>query len=156
MTRINCVPPSELTGKHLVAEYRELPRVFKLMKAAQDRGERIDDKRNPTEYVLGTGHVRFFYNKGLYLVRRQKALVAEMLERGYNPSYTDPASLLPDGLSLNRIMDWTPTEEALRINRARINSRLGRENRGKRSTDETQRHIPLRATLLASRTRRTA
>lgn len=123
MTRINCVPPSELSGPHLVAEYRELPRVFKLMRAAQARGERIDDKRNPTEYRLGTGHVRFFYNKGLFLLHRQKALVAEMLERGYSPSYTDPTELLPDGLDAWRMMDWTPTEEALAINRQRIAER---------------------------------
>lgn len=30
MTRINCVPVRELGGKHLVAEYRELPRVYAL------------------------------------------------------------------------------------------------------------------------------
>lgn len=124
MTRINCVPPSELTRQHLVAEYRELPRVFKLLKAAQDRGERIDDKRNPTEYKLGQGHVRFFYNKALWLLNRQKALVAEMLARGYNPNHTNPDDLLPDGLDPWRMMDWTPTPDALAINRARIEERL--------------------------------
>ena len=34
MTRINCVPVEELHQKHLVAEYRELPRVFRLAEAA--------------------------------------------------------------------------------------------------------------------------
>ena len=43
MTRINCVPPSELTVQHLVAEYRELPRIFALVRAAIARGERPDD-----------------------------------------------------------------------------------------------------------------
>lgn len=28
MTRINVVPVTELTDKHLLAEYRELPRIF--------------------------------------------------------------------------------------------------------------------------------
>ncbi|ADK73457.1 endonuclease V N-glycosylase UV repair enzyme [Roseobacter phage RDJL Phi 1] len=123
MTRINCVPVEELTGPHLVAEYRELPRVFKLMRAAQARGENIRDPRNPRRYVLGTGHVRFFYDKGLYLLRRQKALVAEMQRRGYNPTYTDPAELLPDGLDLWRMMDWAPDAEALKLNRQRIAER---------------------------------
>ena len=63
MTRINCVPPSELTVQHLVAEYRELPRIFALVRAAIARGERPDDTRNPTEYRLGSGHVRFFTAK---------------------------------------------------------------------------------------------
>ena len=31
MTRINCVPVTELHDRHLVAEYRELPRCFALM-----------------------------------------------------------------------------------------------------------------------------
>lgn len=123
LTRINCVPTGELSGKHLVAEYRELPRVFKLMLAAQLRGEKIDDPRNPKQYVMGTGHVRFFYDKGLFLVRRQRALVQEMLDRGYNPKHIDPMGMLPDGLDLSRMMDWTPTEEALTINRARIEER---------------------------------
>lgn len=124
MTRINCVPVEELTDKHLVAEYRELPRVFKLMRAAQDRGEAPTDGRNPRSYVLGTGHVRFFYNKGLFLLRRQKALVAEMQARGFKPQFTDPSELLPEGLDLWRMMDWTPDEEALRLNRSRIAERL--------------------------------
>lgn len=34
MTRINCVPVEELSGPHLVAEYRELPRVFALAEKA--------------------------------------------------------------------------------------------------------------------------
>lgn len=124
MTRINCVPVEELHDKHLVAEYRELPRVFKLMRKAQARGEAPTDGRNPREYVLGTGHVRFFYNKGLYLLRRQKALVAEMQRRGFNPQFTDPSELLPDGLDLWRMMDWTPDEKALALNRSRIAERL--------------------------------
>ena len=30
MTRINCIPVEELSTPHLIAEYRELPRVFAL------------------------------------------------------------------------------------------------------------------------------
>ncbi len=37
MTRINCVPVEELSGPHLVAEYRELPRVFALAQRAATR-----------------------------------------------------------------------------------------------------------------------
>jgi deoxyribonuclease (pyrimidine dimer) len=124
MTRINCIPPSELTGKHLVAEYRELPRVFKLMKAAQDRGESVDDSRNPVKYVLGLGHVRFFYDKGLYLLNRQQSLIDEMLKRDYRPSYTNPTELLPNNLDPMRMQDWVPTDEAMALNRERIALRL--------------------------------
>ncbi|MBP7000765.1 pyrimidine dimer DNA glycosylase/endonuclease V [Amaricoccus sp.] len=38
MTRINVVPPEELSRAHLVAEYRELPRVFGMVRAMIARG----------------------------------------------------------------------------------------------------------------------
>lgn len=124
MTRINCVPPTELTVKHLVAEYRELPRVFGLVRLAVARGEAPDDPRNPLAYTLGKGHIRFFYCRLGYLTRRQQALVAEMQRRGYQPSFTETAQLLA-GLPPEWCADWEPTAEALALNRARIAERSG-------------------------------
>lgn len=123
MTRINCIPPSELTGPHLVAEYRELPRIFALVRAAIIRGERPDESRNPSEYRLGPGHVRFFYPRLGYLARRQAELVAEMLARGYAPNFTDTAHLL-DGIPIAWCADWQPDVRAMMLNRARIAERL--------------------------------
>lgn len=40
MTRINVIEPSRLSDQHLGAEYRELPRVFGLVRDAIARGER--------------------------------------------------------------------------------------------------------------------
>lgn len=37
MTRINCVPVTELSQKHLVAEYREIGRVYALAVSAYNR-----------------------------------------------------------------------------------------------------------------------
>lgn len=122
MTRINCVPPGELSGPHLVAEYRELPRVFALVRAAAARGERPDDPRNPRRYVLGAGHVRFHYPLCGYLVRRHRALVAEMLARGYKPGMPDAGSMA-DGVAADWMGDWKPDEAALALNRARIAAR---------------------------------
>ena len=123
LTRINCVPPEELTSAHLIAEYRELPRIFGLVRAAILRGERPDDPRNPTEYRLGSGHVRFFYARLGYLARRQEALIAEMQRRGYSPSFTDPTGLLA-GIPEEWCGNWAPTEAAVTINRQRISERL--------------------------------
>lgn len=123
MTRVNCVPPSELHRAHLVAEYRELPRCFGLILAAQARGERRDDPRNPARYVLGRGHLRFFYARGLYLLRRQTALVAEMRRRGYTVNHGDPSHLV-HGVDPWRLMDWTPDDDALALNRTRLAERL--------------------------------
>ena len=129
MTRINCVPPAELATPHLVAEYRELPRVFGLVRAAIARGERPDDPRNPTGYRLGAGHVRFFYRRLGYLARRQGLLVREMQARGHVPRFTDPSGLL-DGIPEGWREDWTPLPEALALNRARLAERLGAKDEG--------------------------
>ncbi len=119
MTRINCIAPSALSRQHLVAEYRELPRIFALVRAAIARGERPDDKRNPKIYTLGRGHVRFFYPRLGYLARRQAALVAEMQSRGYHPTFTETSGLL-DGIPPEWCADWHPDEAAIVINQQRI------------------------------------
>jgi hypothetical protein len=123
MTRINCVSPTELTGKHLVAEYRELPRIFGLVAQAVERGERPDDRRNPTEYVLGTGHCRFFYPRLGYLVKRHVQLVDEMVARGYRPNYNEPP-IGARGIPVEWWGDWEPDDRALALNRARIAERF--------------------------------
>jgi deoxyribonuclease (pyrimidine dimer) len=123
MTRINCIPPSELVSQHLIAEYRELPRVFALVRAAISRNEQPDDPRNPRQYLLGPGHIRFFYCRLAYLARRQAALVEEMKARGYRPVFADTSRLL-DGFPEVWCQDWEPTAEAMALNRTRIAERL--------------------------------
>jgi hypothetical protein len=119
MTRINCVPVEELSGPHLVAEYRELPRVFALAQKAADRGNlpRLET------YTLGKGHLLFFYTRLGYLARRHAQLIDEMKSRGYKPTFSsvrrEDFPNLPD-VCWN---DWKPTVEAMAINRARIKER---------------------------------
>lgn len=123
MTRINLVDPEELSRQHLIAEYRELPRVFNLVRKAIARGESPDDKRNPSEYVLGAGHVRFFYNKAEFLAKRFALLVAEMKSRNYNTSWiAQDISDIPEAWKL----DYIPTPYAICLNRQRIAERTGR------------------------------
>lgn len=115
MTRINCVPPSELTDKHLIAEYRELPRIFRLARTCPEA---------PRRYTLGTGHMKFFYNKLNFLFKRQCLLVKEMRRRGFKVNY-DPTDLPINYKHKAHLFgDWIPTEEAMRINRQRITERL--------------------------------
>lgn len=113
MTRINCVPPAELHTKHLVAEYRELPRVFKLAEAAAKRGGHVP----LAAYTLGTGHVKFFYTRLGYCSRRFFQLKEEMLRRGYKPSYPYPPLV---EVGTDWFQDWEPTTDALQLNRARL------------------------------------
>lgn len=124
MTRINVVPVEELTTKHLVAEYRENPRVFALAHKAYTNKTKWYNKQ-PSDYVLGTYHVLFFYNRLKYISTRQKQLVDEMIKRGYNPQFTECLEQQwRDKFPANYWNDYVPTEHALQINRERIKQRL--------------------------------
>ena len=117
------VPVEELTGKHLVAEYRELPRVFALAYKAIDRNW-MDGQ--PLDYKLGSGHVYFFYDKLNYLSDRHQQLVAEMIKRGYHPQMTESLEAQwRDKIPDIHWKNYTPTKNALRLNRERIADRLG-------------------------------
>lgn len=120
MTRINCIPPAELHDKHLVAEYRELPRVFKLAYAAYARGE--DPSTHPHAYTLGKGHVKFFYTRLGWLRWRFQDIVAEMRARGWQPAYPDVPSAA-DRLPVSWWGFWEPSDRALAVNRQRIAER---------------------------------
>lgn len=117
MTRINVVPPSELCDQHLIAEYRELPRVFGLA--------RLLPNRQSLTYVLGPGHVKFFYDKLAWLYGRQRKLVEEMKRRGFNPQF-EVESLQQKFQKTNPDLwnDWAPTSTDLEINRARLSAKL--------------------------------
>ena len=124
MTRINCIYPDELTDKHLLAEYRELPRVFRLARNAARRGETADDPRNPDQYCYGEGHVRFFYKRLQYLYKRQKAIIGECKKRGFNIQYTNPIGFLKLGIPESFYGDWHPSYEDMKLNKQRIEERL--------------------------------
>lgn len=122
MTRINCIPVTELTDKHLLAEYRELPRVFALARPCEDA---------PKEYTMGAGHVKFFYNKLAYLYSRQISIHAELQKRGFKLTYS-PYTLFEKwfpvykNTGLWRNWDFSHEEyaKATAINRERIQQRL--------------------------------
>lgn len=121
MTRINVVDPKELSQQHLVAEYREIMRLPGNLKTWLNRKTKAPDfKEIPDEYKLGTGHVKFFFTKFEFLQKRFEALVEEMIARGYNPKFRDSSIFVVDKLYYN---DYTPTKEAIELNRARIRER---------------------------------
>ncbi len=84
MTRINLLDPSVLTDKHLMAEYHELPRIFTEVRKAIDKGLTPDDIDIPESYVLGNGHMKFFYDKCHWLQDRLYILYLELKRRGFN------------------------------------------------------------------------
>ena len=80
MTRINVgIQPVELNNQHLIAEHREIKRIPNCIAKGKYNMEGMPDK-----FKLGTGHVKFFYNKLLYLKNRYISLYNECIKRGFN------------------------------------------------------------------------
>lgn len=123
MTRINLVDPALLSRQHLLAETRELPRIFGLVKKAIARGEHVSDYKFDG-YRLGKDHCKQFYSRLQWLQNRQKALVDECMRRGYKVQYTQTESLT-EGIPSEWRNDWTPTERDVKLNVNRINERGG-------------------------------
>lgn len=116
MTRINLVPPAELCDQHLLAEHRELTRIPNVVAKGK-----FSLEGQPTRYKLGTGHVKFFFDKMQFLKRRYEALHDECLSRGFNVKNIWPES----GLENPELWkDYEPTEMALLENRERIKIRM--------------------------------
>lgn len=130
MTRVNVVPVDELTKEHAFGEYKEVLRVFGGTKRALAKyPNRIAfykayRDKIPADYTMGTGHVLHFYDKLMYIAERYQQLCEWRKVRGYR--YT-PISIeeLVDGLPSFVLQSYTPTENALRLNRERIAERLG-------------------------------
>jgi len=112
MTRINCIPVEELADQHLLIEYREITRVSKLARE-------LSASELILSYRLGTGHVKFFYDKGLYLAKRTDELYAECLNRGFNPQRK---KYIMHGGNLDN--DWMPTENDIVINTTRLEEKM--------------------------------
>lgn len=106
MTRINTIHPKYLLDQHLMAEYREFPMVEAALRKSLDAKNPIDI---PDTYRLGTGHVKFFYNKKQYLMNRYDDLIKELLHRGYD---INPWSRDVDFSTFDQVdqVDWEPAE----------------------------------------------
>lgn len=116
MTRINLVEVDELSDQHLLAEYRELPRMASF---AQKTVQTVGDI--PQKYKLNKGHMVFFLDKGTYLEDRHKQITDELLRRGFNLNNTE-------SFKMNRRFPqndtWKPTHEEVEISRERIHEKL--------------------------------
>lgn len=121
MTRINIIPPSELSNQHLMAEYREIFMVPASLKRTLNSKEGYLANKVSKKYTLNKGHVYFFYNKLLYLRNRYSLLVNELKQRGYK---LDDNRLFPDDLPKQFYKDWKPSEEEQLIAKERINWKI--------------------------------
>lgn len=118
MTRINVVPVETLCDQHLLAEHRELTRIPNTIHSGKAV---VDVLKIPSEYTLGTGHVRFFYDKLGFLYKRYMQLHNECLYRGFNVQFIWPEDVkLDDPRYKFLFKNYTPTLKAHKINMGRI------------------------------------
>ena len=118
MTRINLIPTEELSDQHLLAEYRELPRVIKQ--------EHIYIGDAPNKYVLGKGHVKWGRLHIQFLLDRYFELCNEMKYRGFKVNYPHQQLLLyvQENVSIQLLNQYQPTKEDIEVSRNRIIEKL--------------------------------
>ena len=123
MTRINLVPPEELSDQHLIAEYREIFMVgSSLQRSLRSPNWKNTKESIPKQFTLNKGHVKFFYDKGKYLSERYDELIKEMKRRKMSP---DPLRCFkkeqwPDEL----FNSWKPNDYDLKVIRKRIKTKI--------------------------------
>lgn len=119
MTRINLIPVSELTDQHLLAEYRELPRIFWIVRKKISENKEI---KIWEEYKMWTWHVIFFYDKLFFLQKRLEELIEECKKRNFQISFTEKIDLsdIPEKYK----KDFEPKEKDLEISKWRIKEKL--------------------------------
>lgn len=115
MTRINVIPVEELSDQHLIAEYRELPRVLK-----QNINININDA--PNTYKLGTGHVKWAKKHSKYVEIRFTQLVKEMQHRGFQTNFTST-----NNIHNNNGDNYQITELDIQTNKQRIIEKLNKK-----------------------------
>ena len=121
MTRINLIDPKLLTDQHLMAEYRELPMVHAALRKSLSSAKGVFGI--PKKFTLGTGHVKFFYNKGLYLYNRYSILVKELQNRKFNLSLTREVDwdIFKDN---NYYHDWEPSKDDIVLIEKRLDEKI--------------------------------
>jgi len=116
MTRINAgIPPEDLSDKHLLAEHREIKRIPNMIASGKAVIKNI-----PDEFCLGKGHVKFFYNKILYLHLRYTSINMECQRRGFNIQSYAEAFINCASMKPHLYNDWDATTNATHLIKQRI------------------------------------
>lgn len=119
MTRINLVPVQELSNQHLLAELREIVRIPNLILKGKYNMESI-----PEIFVLGKGHVAFFYDKLEFLYNRYCKLIAEACFREFQVDSKIDSFIKAKRFNQELNNDYTPTNEDIEKSRERIFEKL--------------------------------
>lgn len=125
MTRINLMHPTVLTRRHLVAEYKEITQILHPLSRAIANGTVLDNI--PANYTLNGGHVRFWYDKGLWIENRITLLKDEMCRRGVNVDldlFATRIVRIRSTLSPTLMNDWQHTKKDMMVNAERVMQRI--------------------------------
>lgn len=130
MTRINTVDPAILSDQHLFSEFRELPRVpASLKKTLKKKHPEVflNGRATIGGYLLGTGHVTFFYPSGEFLFNRYQELTVELHKRNFN---VNQQRLIEwEVFQRNGLFnDWEPSIQCHRISCNRLLERIKEKN----------------------------
>lgn len=125
MTRINLgIKPAELCDQMLVAEYRELPRMYAFAERRWTKYKGFCGPR-PKHFKLNTGHMAYFLPYGGTLLVRWLHLCAEMKRRGFKINLLSWRSLRWEGF----IADSAEVRYARQLLTSRIQERLAEMKR---------------------------
>lgn len=119
MTRISAaVRAIELCDAHLIKERIEILRIPNAIKSGKAK---VNLKKVPSTFTLGTGHVIFFYPRLKYLHKRYDELTNECMKRKFKVTdYSDAFDGLPEAL----YNDYNETSNDRKLLVERVNERL--------------------------------
>lgn len=117
MTRINLIPVETLSDQHLLAEYREIPRMASFARKTVKKQQDI-----PVTFTLNKGHMTFFLDKAEFLEERHAVVTEECLRRGIK--LTDPRPFEMFRNPKFRQKSWEPKEEEILVSKERIDEKL--------------------------------
>lgn len=117
MTRINLVEVETLSDQHLLAEYRELPRMASFANKTTKHQKDI-----PVSFTLNTGHMTFFLDKAEFLEERHQKVTQELLKR--KVSLNNPEKFVMVRNARFQQKQWKPTTPEISISQKRIQEKL--------------------------------
>jgi hypothetical protein len=119
MTRVSVgIRASELCDAHLIKERIEILRIPNNIKSGKAK---INLNKIPQKFKLGTGHVKFFENKLLYVYRRYSELTVECILRGFK---AEDYSNAFDDIPMSLWNDYNETDADRNIVIERVSERL--------------------------------
>ena len=117
MTRIYCTPVDQMSIKALKGEYRQICVLQLHVSKVLRRGTNPLDSTQmlrPDHYKFGEGHLRFFYDKLSYALKRQIDIEFELRKRKIKPRKPS-FSLQNYSFPIQLLNDWEPTPEAIEL-----------------------------------------